>query len=268
MAPEGTSYPPLCWGRVRKFLFPCTSLFPPFNGHAVHPLQPTAPEYSEFVMVSSKIQIRVIHIRPNDIQFATDFPCINVRNKRYSLSEEYWFTRWNKPLKSGLCNCSFRRSQRFSIISDTCPSLQLCENDLQMSDIGGKRFSNFDLPAIRITNVETYVERILQETLFEALQEYIVQETIKQMPNDGSQGVNNSAFIISKDDIDEIVLRKNACGIIRNFDRPAVLPTECVTVHSKTLSQNSVVQKKCLNIKSASCDHSLAASKGKVIVFT
>lgn len=89
-------------------------------GHRVYPSDPNAPKEHEFVVINSKIRIHVIHICPGNIRKSLlPQPVItdqNTNSKRCSLSEEYWFTKWNKPLKIGNCNCSFRRSLRYSAV--------------------------------------------------------------------------------------------------------------------------------------------------------
>lgn len=89
-------------------------------GHRIYPSDPSIPKEHEFIVINSKICIRVIHIYPgNTRKLLLPQPIINDPNtisKRSSLSEEYWFTKWNKPLKIGSCNCSFRRSLRYSVI--------------------------------------------------------------------------------------------------------------------------------------------------------
>lgn len=85
--------------------------------HPIHPLDPIAPENSEFFLIDSRIRIRIIHLKPESAQKYKshhDYPY----SKRSSLSEEYWFTKWNKPLKIGVCNCSFRRSLRLDILTN------------------------------------------------------------------------------------------------------------------------------------------------------
>lgn len=88
-------------------------------GHQVYPADPIAPENSEFIVIDRKFNIRVIHIKPDNTRRAPIRESFRIGgSKRNSLSEEYWFTKWNKPLKIGHCNCSFRRSMRYSIISN------------------------------------------------------------------------------------------------------------------------------------------------------
>ena len=93
--------------------------------HPVYPLDPIAPENSEFFIVDAKIRIRVIHVGPDSVHKVRY--SLEQGSKRSSLSEEYWFTKWNKPLKIG-CNCSFRRSFRLSTLSSHSNRLKGEEN--------------------------------------------------------------------------------------------------------------------------------------------
>lgn len=97
------------------------------NNHRIHPSIPLAPKEFEFIVIDSKIQIHVIHLYPGSnrrSQLSKRLSLdVNSYSKRNSLSEEYWFMKWNKPLKIGSCNCSFRRSMRYSVISNQ-PRLQ------------------------------------------------------------------------------------------------------------------------------------------------
>lgn len=233
MALEGTSQPVLCCGCVEKLAGPCRGFFRYFTlGHPVHPVQQTAPNNSEFINLGPKIRIRVIHVKPsNETVLKEQYPCFSFNTKRLSLTEEYWFTRWNKPLKTGICNCSFRRSLRYSAIMDV------------KSDT--KRLSNFDLPATRITNVDTFVERLVQDTLFEALQEYVMSKKVKLNPKNVKQGVSNTSYEVSEDDTDGVFLRSGSAK------SAAVLPTDCVTVEIRENSER----------KRTVCEHKANAKK-------
>lgn len=107
-----------CFPKVKKsWRNFCSTL----NNHRIHPSIPLASKEFEFIVIDAKIQIHVIHLYPGhnrrsqlSKRLSTD---ISNYSKRNSLSEEYWFMKWNKPLKIGSCNCSFRRSVRYSVIS-------------------------------------------------------------------------------------------------------------------------------------------------------
>lgn len=223
-------------GCAEKLVGPCRGFFRYFTlGHPVHPIQPTAPGHSEFLNLGSKIRVRVIHVKPHDDSIQNEhYPCFNFNSKRLSLSEEYWFTRWNKPLKTGICNCSFRRSLRYSAIVDVTRN--------------SNRLSNFDTPATRIINVDTFVERLVQETIFEALQEYVIS---KVNPKIVAHGVSNASYENSKDDTDGILLRsiKEKCD-----NAAAILPTDCETVE---ISRN-------FDQKNSICEHKISANKNTV----
>lgn len=97
------------------------------SNHRIHPAVPLASKEFEFIVIESKIQIHVIHLHPGNnrrsqLSKRLSFD-VNNYSKRNSLSEEYWFMKWNKPLKIGNCNCSFRKSLRYSVISNQ-PALQ------------------------------------------------------------------------------------------------------------------------------------------------
>ncbi|PSN36741.1 hypothetical protein C0J52_23613 [Blattella germanica] len=107
----------------------------------VHPTTTSTCMGTKFIQLSSQRRIRVIHIESNrhkanswymsgiEEDFGNmgyKFDEFHVNNKRKSLSllsnyselssEEYWFTRWNRPLKiNDTCNCSFRKSWRNSL---------------------------------------------------------------------------------------------------------------------------------------------------------
>lgn len=189
---------------ITKVIQPCIGFFSNFSlGYPIYPSEPAGPQHSEYMILKSGKRLRIIHITPN---IAKEEPIhLNKDNKlrtsRNSLSEEYWFTRWNKPLKLGICSCSFRRSQRFSIASNHITD-ELLENRTST-------LSNFSLPPRRIINLETFVERIIQETFFEAFQEYFVKSIIsKNKLSDQNGGISNLGYFISEDELDGVVLRK------------------------------------------------------------
>ncbi|KAL3290186.1 hypothetical protein HHI36_023546 [Cryptolaemus montrouzieri] len=153
--------------------------------HSIYPSGIVTPEYSEFVTINSKIKIRCIHINPDSLKKSKIVEFRNEQVKSKILSEEYWFTKWNKSLKTGNCNCSFRRSLRLSLISSQDaiidqPSVTRIENPQLLS---------------KIRNVDTFVERLIQDTIFEALQEFYMVECLKN----NSLGVVNLAFALEED---------------------------------------------------------------------
>ncbi|CAH0561772.1 unnamed protein product [Brassicogethes aeneus] len=158
-------------------------------GHQVHPLDPIPPEDSEFIVIDSKFNIRVIHIKPSEKKRPP--PVLRESFKRNSLSEEYWFTKWNRPLKIGNCNCSFRRSMRYSIITN------------QPSKVNSEKSAlNLDKPT-KIINVETFVDRLIQETFFESFQEYYMSLSNK------TSGKVNLAYDITEEEFGVTLRKKN-----------------------------------------------------------
>lgn len=194
-------------GCIPKILNPIRNIFTSFNGHQVHPLEPIGPKDCDFILINSKIHLRVLHVNPDNLRRSFLFSLNNSEvytSKRSSLAEEYWFTKWNKPLKIGNCNCSFRRSIRFSVIS-TQPSIQ--EKSVSTK-------STFDLPPTKIVNAETFVERLIQETFFEAFQEYYMITT-----NNQSLGTINLAYESTEDDC--LVNLRKKCKNEEKTKRPS-----------------------------------------------
>lgn len=78
----------------------------------VHPTNPSDSKHSEFLVIDNKKTLRIIHVKPEAQISRITYDNIEKRlsMSRHSLTEEYWFTRWSKPLRAGSCNCSFRRS--------------------------------------------------------------------------------------------------------------------------------------------------------------
>lgn len=140
----------------------CFKLLPNIsNRNCIYPLEVSAPDDSEFIKLQSKIQIRTIHVKPdNYIKDNINKRSYELRNQfRRSLSEEYWFTRCNKPIRNTSCNCSFRRSQRVSNINDVID---------EQPNISNLRVN------VKIINIETYVERLMEETFLQAFQECFI----------------------------------------------------------------------------------------------
>lgn len=109
-----------CTSYIQSFLEECLSCRR--IKHSVHPVEKIAPEFSEFVVINSKIRLRCIHVHPDSLRKSRvlDFHTGLERSNRSSLSEEYWFSKWNKPHRPqriGSCNCSFRKSLRLSTLS-------------------------------------------------------------------------------------------------------------------------------------------------------
>ncbi|KAF5293318.1 hypothetical protein FQR65_LT10983 [Abscondita terminalis] len=190
-----------------KVLSPCVSFLRNFTcGQSVHPLEPAAPQFSEYLLLPHHRRLRIIHILPNTTIKNIHRPLSDskIRSSRSSLSEEYWFTRWNKPLKLGNCNCSFRRSQRFSSLSHQRLSLSVYRPVSVIAN-DTNNLSQYNIPPTKIVNLETFVERLIQETLFEVFQEYFMKTATNL--NNQNDGLCNYAFS-SCDELDGVMLRK------------------------------------------------------------
>ncbi|KAJ8918676.1 hypothetical protein NQ315_014996 [Exocentrus adspersus] len=187
-------------------------------GHRIYPLDPTVPD-CEFIVINSKIRIRVIHICPDNLRKSLLLPPVttdpNSNSKRSSLSEEYWFTKWNKHLKVGNCNCSFRRSMRHSLISKQ-PVVQNAKKRESILSV--------DLPPTKIISVQTFVERLIQETFFEAFQEYCVLQNRKET------GKINLAYDTTEEDDVIVTLRR----------KPEKETNNSIANHQETTNRDSV----------------------------
>uniref|UniRef100_A0A1Y1N067 Uncharacterized protein n=1 Tax=Photinus pyralis TaxID=7054 RepID=A0A1Y1N067_PHOPY len=179
---------------VTKVINPCVYFLTNFTfAQSVHPVEPATPALSEYLLLPHHRRLRVIHVLPNE-ELHKSVVESKLRMSRSSLSEEYWFTRWNKPLKLGNCNCSFRRSQRFSVLP------------YETSNVSQRNLSQYFIPPTKIINLETFVERLIQETLFEAFQEYLMKATKRRTKCDKSTGgVSNLAFV---QEDDGVILRR------------------------------------------------------------
>ncbi|KAK4871584.1 hypothetical protein RN001_015708 [Aquatica leii] len=193
-----------------KVLSLCVSFFT--CSRSVHPLEPAAPQFSEYLLLPHHRRLRIIHILPNTVLKDVPRPVSDakVRTSHSSLSEEYWFTRWNKPLKLGNCNCSFRRSQRFSALSNQRLSLSIYR---PLSTITNNT-SQYNIPPTKIVNLETFVERLIQETLFEVFQEYFMKTNINLKKK--NHGVSNYGFSHGDDEFDGVILRKPKDTFVEN----------------------------------------------------
>ncbi|KAF5274523.1 hypothetical protein FQA39_LY07135 [Lamprigera yunnana] len=193
---DSTNYNSLCESTV-KMLRPCVSFLTNFTcGHSIHPLEPASPQFSEYLILPHCRRLRIIHILPNTT-LKNSINDVKLCTSRSSLSGEYWFTRWNKPLKLGNCNCSFRRSQRFSALSlSTYSPLSISLN------INSK--SPYNIPPTKIVNLEIFVERLIQETLLEVFQ--VMKTSTNIYANIRNDGISNCDF--NYREVDAAVLRK------------------------------------------------------------
>lgn len=247
-------------GCLLKLIRPCTNFLAHLNvGCPIHPIEPAAPDHSEFVVISSKIKIRVIHVTPIHAQIQippayrspTPRNSINKKRNTNSLSEEYWFTRWNKPLKIGNCNCSFRRSLCYPALSNTLPELvdsgiNAFDFDVHLNARSKVRLSTRERPPVRIVNVHTYVERLIEETFFEAFQEYFMQQHAQWTTG---QGVDNPTYRNTEVVAEDVVLRRKRRNILQNTSNAISLSIEDVVVEQPV--QNS----QNLFIRNTGCDH-------------
>ncbi|KAJ8982832.1 hypothetical protein NQ317_010454 [Molorchus minor] len=177
-------------GCVSKVVDTWRSLLSVLNaGHRVFPSEP-APKDCEFIVVNSKVRIHGMY--KNVCYLLTVPNDSNTNSKRNSLSEEYWFMKWNKPLKIGICNCSFRRSLRYSIISN---------QPMQNTDQKRESVLSADLPPTKIRNIETFVERLIQETFFEVFHEFYI------LQNKNKTGNINLAYETTEEDDILVTLR-------------------------------------------------------------
>jgi len=199
----------------------------------IHPSQPILLEHSEFITVKGN-KLRIIHVKPENVKLPIKSTHLEAAEKRLSLSrnsltEEYWFTRWNKPLRSNPCNCSFRKSGRFSRVS--------------IKEVNEPKH-------VVIHNVETFVERLIQETVFEAFQEYFIcsskpkeKDKIEQIKNKQNKNLNKAGCghenLAFTDEVDSVMLRNKITK-----PAPAVLEAEC---KASTVVNNNV--KKTCNHK-------------------
>lgn len=186
----------------------------------VHPTNPSDSKHSEFLVIDNKKTLRIIHVKPEAQISRITYDNIEKRlsMSRHSLTEEYWFTRWSKPLRAGSCNCSFRRSQRYSRLSNQfgCMSFSQLKTNRPNSHVEISNLENMNIAVTKITNIDTFVERLVQETYFEALREFLIQSEPEIMTS--TKGYDNLAYKV--DNFDDVMLR--------NKLQAAMLHTECV----------------------------------------
>lgn len=162
----------------------------------VHPAASSPSGDSQFVQLSSHRRIRVIHIDANRrkssgwhmngagmemLGLPSEQCHYSSIHKNLSLvsnyselsSEDYWFTRWNRPLRiSDPCSCSFRKSWG-NLLGDSRLKLNQTQEETnagtgQLLDSVTLRENCVDegkLPSRRhkLLQIETFVEEVLQE---------------------------------------------------------------------------------------------------------
>ncbi|KAJ8943965.1 hypothetical protein NQ318_013546 [Aromia moschata] len=171
-------------------------------GHRIYPSDPSTPKDCEFIFINSSVRLGVIHIKPGNARKSILLqPTSNDQNtnsKRSSLSEEYWFTEMEQTFE----NWNLQLSLRYSIISNQ-PTVQ---------NVDKKRESilSADLPPTKIRNIQTFVERIIQETFFEAFHEYYM------LQNQNETGNINLAYETTEEDDVVVTLRKKCKTNVKN----------------------------------------------------
>ncbi|XP_023725615.1 uncharacterized protein LOC111874381 isoform X2 [Cryptotermes secundus] len=185
---------------VLQVIRPCAGWIPCLQRRRqVHPAASSPFAGREFIHLSSHRRIRVVHIGVNECN--SSGLCVNgagthmeimglpsegchytskqrhlslVSNCSELSSEEYWFTRWNKPLRmSDSCNCSFRKSWRNSLRDSRIMLNQVEErikNDTsQILDDSTLREECVDQEdklssrSYKLLQIESFVEEVLQE---------------------------------------------------------------------------------------------------------
>lgn len=210
-------------------------------GYAIHPTEPIHLANSEFITVQDGYKIRILHLQPDDgcgdlEEIKRGFErssCVRKSiekrlSMRNSMTEEYWFTRWNKPLQAGnRCSCSFRRSQRYSKLTEEAPKA-----------IGNNVLES---PPTKIKNLETFVERLLQETLLEAYQELYItnSKTAVEAKTDAPKetqeyNYDNLGYVQSPDEIDAAPV-----VIKRRKDKPVTKQIKKTTPAVNTLCRHN-----------------------------
>lgn len=225
-------------GPVQNFVSKCAT------GHPIYPAEPVAPNHSEYLLVKHHQRLRVIHIKSDEAINITGEQEKRRSTNRNSLSEEYWFTRWNKPLLLDNCRCSFKRLQRYSLLS----------NKGYSNCLPNKRtLKTYSLPSVKIANVDTFVERLVEETLFAALNELQVQQNALSTSLETGGTVN----LGYSGEVDDTVVRKRL-----SIDKDLICDKTSVT---NTCKSNMHREK-----ATASCSHGKLGSTSKVpkLVFT
>nr|CAD7433495.1 unnamed protein product [Timema monikensis] len=181
---------------LSQMLRPCLGYLPFIQRqHQVHP-EIDKPANSKFVRLTSQRRVRVVHIVNNnttECAHVMRLSEINVRKSNISTVhsdnrcpslisaktmqsnssetlEDYWFTRWSRPLTSfESCNCSFRKSGR-SLVRDSTFSKHIIieskENFHEINVSGSVKYSRKGFVG-NISLLEDYVENLLHKTLTE-----------------------------------------------------------------------------------------------------
>ncbi|XP_056646507.1 protein ABHD8-like [Diorhabda sublineata] len=207
------------------------------TGHKIYPLDLNPSRDCEFIVIDSKIQIRVIHVLPGFVRrsIVVSQPIL-FDTKRCSLSEEYWFSKWNKPLKLGNCNCSFRRSFRHSIISSQPLGYS--------NETSRKLVPSLELSPTKITNIATFVERLIQDTFFEAFYEYYMVKNKDNRGRNTNNGQINLGYEVTDEDNIVITLRKKTKSNDFAANKTDLRNSFCVRktcIHKKSIQKPLVI---------------------------
>lgn len=166
--------------------------------HRIHPstLEPTNGLY---VVINAKKRLRIIHILPDSdsalSKVKTNIPDQVDSGDRCSLDSsggDYWFMRWNRPIRPNFqrnsCNCSFRRSQSRS------------KSDLRESKLENNNDSSILPTLAEATNFQNSVEINSTEnnlcTLAEKISQDILDEAVLKISEIKSSA---SSLSVNKD---------------------------------------------------------------------
>ncbi|XP_021915595.1 uncharacterized protein LOC110827837 isoform X2 [Zootermopsis nevadensis] len=177
----------------------------------VHPVPSSPFADSQFIQLSLHRKIRVVHIdasKHNSNGWYANGTGIETmghtsdqghnsskhRNSELS-SEEYWFTRWNRPLRIlDPCSCSFRKSWRNSlgdsrlILNQTHEETNYRTSQMLDSGMFCEKYVDQEdkMPSRRhkLLRIETYVEEVLQEVWSEV---FLCLSQIEHSVKDPSQ---------------------------------------------------------------------------------
>lgn len=156
-----------------QWLFGC---LPCVRGH--HRVHPTTFESSdpEYIVVDSKKRLRLLHVLPDSTnsiltKFNSQADSVDYCSLESS-GEDYWFMRWNRPLRPNFnrnsCSCSFRRSQTKSIPDLKDPKFEESKENSNRSESGIKT-NQLDLQNRYNRNLDIFAEKLSHGILVEAV---------------------------------------------------------------------------------------------------
>lgn len=147
----------------------------------VYPLEPIAPPNSEFFTIDTLRRIRVIRFPIVHDEAAT----LSTWD-RCSWTEDYWFTRWTKPL------------QQNSTKPDQSRKPQAFERGLSQCGCSFRRHSERSRRSPSpITDCERYIERLVSRSIAEVLQELTkLRSGCEHLHN----GLDNAGFLKDGDE--------------------------------------------------------------------